>query len=100
MTDPDLKAHVISALRMVPQIRRQALSDGSIHRIVTNEGHEASKLDIQQARAELVEEGRLRIVGEKGRSKRYEFVDETSRNRGSDRPDELERRIGNSGRSF
>jgi hypothetical protein len=72
-TDPDLKEHVVSVLRSATI---DSATDSSMHAAVEREGRECSLLDVQQACAELVEEGRLRrLDAEKTpRSRRYKLV--------------------------
>lgn len=71
--DPDLKEHVVSVLRSATI---DSATDSSMHAVVEREGRECSLLDVQQACAELVEEGRLRRLDVKKtpRSRRYKLV--------------------------
>ena len=77
-TDPDLKEHVISVLRSASS---NSVTDDSLQTAFNKEERQCSLLDVQQACAELVEEGRLRrLDAEKvPRSRRYELVRENSR---------------------
>lgn len=48
-----------------------AASDGSIQGLLAARGVEASRREIRRACARLVDDGRLELAGQKGKSKRY-----------------------------
>ena len=74
-TDPDLKEHVVSVLRSATI---DSATDRTLCTGINNEGRECSLLDVQQACAELVEEGRIRRLDaeKRPRSRRYKLVRE------------------------
>lgn len=52
-----------------------AASDGSIRWLLKNRGIDASRTEIRDAAAELVDEGSLEVVGRKGAGRRYRLAE-------------------------
>jgi hypothetical protein len=73
MVDPDLEEHILDVMMVSP---RDAASDNTIQEMLRREDREVSQQQIQQAASKLVDDGRLKVVGEKGSSKRYGLPDD------------------------
>ena len=70
-TDPEVKEAIVE---IIQDATINALADGTIRGILADRGYPISMLNVRQAAAELIDEGRLEVVARKGRTRRYRVL--------------------------